>query len=99
MNGSQLEGNHDKTQLPFSWEHIKVVVRNAWVTLEGQVEWQYQKHAPKMQFSGFKSIKGVTNAIVLKPRAEPSQIKNHPPPPIAQEPKPTLVMETSVELS
>ena len=27
-----------KTQLPFSSEHIKVVVKNGWVNLEGQVE-------------------------------------------------------------
>jgi len=32
-----------KTQLPFSSEHIKVVVKNGVVTLEGQVEWRYQK--------------------------------------------------------
>ena len=31
---------------------------------------------PKKQFSGLKGVKGVTNAIQLKPKAEPSQIKN-----------------------
>src|SRR3979411_1131592 len=25
-----------KSQLPVTWEHIKVVVKNGWVTLEGQ---------------------------------------------------------------
>src|SRR5712675_535634 len=33
-----------KSQLPISSEHIKVVVKNGWVTLEGRVEWQYQKN-------------------------------------------------------
>src|SRR5258706_14527553 len=33
-----------KTQLPISSENIKVVVRNGWVTLEGNVEWQYQRN-------------------------------------------------------
>src|SRR3979411_2974719 len=32
-----------KSQLPISSEHIKVVVKNGWVTLEGQVEWEYQR--------------------------------------------------------
>jgi osmotically-inducible protein OsmY len=30
-------------QLPFSWERIKVTVKNGWVTLEGDVEWNYQR--------------------------------------------------------
>src|SRR3979411_2273835 len=32
-----------KSQLPISSEHIKVVVKNGWVTLEGQGGWQYQR--------------------------------------------------------
>ena len=32
-----------KNQLPFSYEQIKAVVRDGWVTLEGDVEWQYQR--------------------------------------------------------
>jgi osmotically-inducible protein OsmY len=64
-----------KAQLPFSSEHIKVVVENAWVTLEGQVEWQYQKHAAEKAVQRIKGVKGVTNAILLKPKVEPSQVK------------------------
>src|SRR6202171_4390673 len=30
-----------KSQLPVSSEHIKIVVKSGWITLEGQVEWQY----------------------------------------------------------
>jgi len=32
-----------KTRLPFTAEHIRAVVKNGWVTLEGQVEWNYQR--------------------------------------------------------
>jgi osmotically-inducible protein OsmY len=32
-----------KAQLPFSSENIKVVVKDGWVTLEGEVEWNYQR--------------------------------------------------------
>jgi osmotically-inducible protein OsmY len=38
-----------KNQLPISSEHIKVIVKHGWVTLEGQVEWQYQKNAAEGQ--------------------------------------------------
>jgi osmotically-inducible protein OsmY len=65
-----------KSQLPFSSEPIKVVVKNGWVTLEGQVEWKYQKNTAENAVRRIKGVKGVTNAIVLKPRAKPSEIKS-----------------------
>ena len=64
-----------KIQLPISSEHIKVIVKSGWVTLEGQVEWQYQKHSAESAVRRIKGVKGVTNSISLKPRAEPSEIK------------------------
>jgi osmotically-inducible protein OsmY len=64
-----------KTQLPISSEHIKVVVKNGWVTLEGQVEWQYQKNTAENALRRIKGVRGVSNMILLKPRAEPSEIK------------------------
>ena len=65
-----------KGQLPISSEHIKVVVKNGWVTLEGQVEWQYQKNTAESAVRRIKGVKGVSNLIVLKPRAEPTEIKD-----------------------
>ncbi|MEN3385030.1 MAG: hypothetical protein V7608_5074 [Hyphomicrobiales bacterium] len=64
-----------KSLLPISSENIKIVVKNGWVTLEGQVEWQYQKNTAEAAVRRIKGIKGVTNSIVLKPRAEPAEIK------------------------
>ena len=32
-----------QNQLPYSSDHIRVVVRDGWVTLEGSVEWNYQR--------------------------------------------------------
>ena len=64
-----------KSQLPISSEHIKIVVRNGWVTLEGQVEWQYQRQTAENAVRRIKGVKGVSNLIQLKPRAEPSEIK------------------------
>src|SRR3982075_1523676 len=64
-----------KSQLPISSEHIKVVVKNGWVTLEGQVEWQYQRSTAENAVRRIKGVKGVSNLIQIKPRAEPSEIK------------------------
>ena len=64
-----------KSQLPISSERIKVVVKNGWVSLEGQVEWQYQKNTAENAVRRIKGVKGVSNLISLKPRAEPSEIK------------------------
>lgn len=64
-----------KSQLPISSEHIKVVVKNGWVTLEGQVEWQYQRNTAESAVRRIKGVKGVSNMILLKPRVEPSEIK------------------------
>jgi osmotically-inducible protein OsmY len=64
-----------KTQLPVSSEHIKVIVKNGWVTLEGQVEWQYQRSIAESAVKGLKGVKGVSNLVRLRPKAEPSDIK------------------------
>jgi osmotically-inducible protein OsmY len=64
-----------KSQLPISSEHIKVVIKNGWVTLEGQVEWQYQRHTAESAVRRIKGVKGVSNLIQLRPRAEPTEIR------------------------
>jgi osmotically-inducible protein OsmY len=64
-----------KSQLPISSEHIKVIVKNGWVTLEGYVEWQYQKNTAEAAVRRIRGVRGVINNIVLKPRLEPSGIK------------------------
>ena len=64
-----------KSQLPISSEHIRIIVKNGWVTLEGHVEWQYQRSTAETAVRRIKGVKGVTNVIQLRPRAEPSDIK------------------------
>ena len=48
-----------KSQLPISSENIKVIVKDGWVTLEGQVEWQYQRSTAENSVRRIKGIKGV----------------------------------------
>jgi osmotically-inducible protein OsmY len=44
-------------------DKVKVKVENAWVTLEGELEWNYEKEAAKKAVSNVTSVKGVTNNI------------------------------------
>src|SRR5246127_4335056 len=64
-----------KNQLPISSENMKVVVRDGWVTLEGEVEWQYQRDTAEKAVRRIKGVKGISNTILLKPRVEPTEIK------------------------
>ncbi len=64
-----------KTELPYSAEHIKATVRNGWVTLEGQVEWNYQRERAASAARHVKGVKGITNSITIKPTVTPSEIK------------------------
>ena len=64
-----------KSDLPFSWHQVKVVVDKGWVTLEGQVDWNHQREGAERAVRRIKGIKGVINTIQLKPRAAPTEIK------------------------
>jgi osmotically-inducible protein OsmY len=61
-----------KLWLPYSAEHIKAVVKNGWVTLEGEVEWNHQRDHAERAVRWIKGVNGVSNLIRLKPRATPS---------------------------
>jgi osmotically-inducible protein OsmY len=61
-----------KIWLPNSWEHIKAVVKNGWVTLEGEVEWNYQREYAERAVRWIKGVKGVSDLIRLRPRVAPA---------------------------
>ena len=64
-----------KNRLPLISEQLKVLVRNGWITLEGEVEWDFQRLGAERTVRRVKGVKGVTNSIQLKPRVEPTEIK------------------------
>jgi osmotically-inducible protein OsmY len=61
--------------LPYASDHIGVVVRDGWVTLEGSVEWNYQRERAAQVVRRVRGVKGVTNLIELQPRVPPVEIK------------------------
>ena len=64
-----------KSQLPFTYEHIKPVVKNGWVTLEGEVEWNYERTLAEYAVRRLKGVKGVSNLVHIKPRVAASDVK------------------------
>ena len=64
-----------RARLPFSANQIRVVLDKGWVTLEGQVEWNYQREEAERAVRRLKGVRGVINTIQLKPSAEPAEIK------------------------
>ena len=55
---------------------VKVTVREGWITLEGEVEWWYQKNAAESVIRSLAGVKGVTNLITIKPKLVPTDIEN-----------------------
>jgi osmotically-inducible protein OsmY len=64
-----------KSELPYSSEKIKVVVKNGWITLEGAVEWNYARERAQNAVKRVRGVMGVTNSIVLKPTVAPHEIR------------------------
>jgi osmotically-inducible protein OsmY len=46
---------------------IKLTVRNSWITLEGKVDWRYQKIAAESAVRNLTGVKGVSDEIDVKP--------------------------------
>lgn len=90
----KLPGSHERTDTDIAhaaaaaldWDievpdGIKTVVRNGWITLEGTVEWQYQKTAAERAVRYLNGVKGMSNLITVKPKRASTfevgqQIKN-----------------------
>src|ERR1700732_4840477 len=64
-----------KFELPYSHESIKSVVKNGWVTLEGDLEWNYQRTRAESAALRVKGVLGVTNHINIAPRVKPTEVK------------------------
>ncbi len=57
-------------------DRIKVKVSKGWITLEGNVEWQYQKAAAEKAVRFLTGVKGVSNLIEVKPQVSTTVVKS-----------------------
>jgi osmotically-inducible protein OsmY len=56
-------------------DRVQVTVSKGWVTLKGEVEWQYQKQDAERVVRRLLGVKGVSNLITVEPRANPAELK------------------------
>ncbi len=56
-------------------DRIKVKVSKGWVTLEGSVDWQFQKTAAEKAVRKLFGVLGVTNLVEVKARVSKSEVK------------------------
>ena len=53
-----------------------MTVKGSWVTLEGTVDWQYQKTLAESAVKKLKGVLGVTNHIEVKARVTTLEVKS-----------------------
>jgi len=58
-------------------ENIDVTVSNGWVTLRGEVEWQYERGEAERAVRRVTGVKGVSNLLTIKPKvkSQPTDLK------------------------
>src|SRR5207244_1476567 len=54
---------------------IGVAVLNGIVTLNGDVNWDYQRRAAERAIRNLPGVKGISNLIAVKPQVEPQDLK------------------------
>lgn len=56
-------------------EQVKLKVEDGWITLDGTVDWNYQKNAAKSAVQNLTGVRGVINIIKVKAVIEPHNLK------------------------
>jgi osmotically-inducible protein OsmY len=56
-------------------DRIKVKMSKGWITLEGTVDWQFQKTAAESAVRKLIGVKGVSNLVDVKPRVSKVEVK------------------------
>lgn len=56
-------------------DDVTVKVEDGWLTLRGKVRWDYERRAAERAVRNLPGVKGISNAIVVRPRVEPKDVK------------------------
>ncbi len=56
-------------------DKIEITVSKGWITLKGEVEWQYQKQDAERVVRRLLGVRGVTNMITVRPHLSASDLK------------------------
>jgi osmotically-inducible protein OsmY len=55
---------------------IKLTVEDGWISLDGTVDWQFQKLAAEKAVSHLTGVKGITNRVALVPKTSAADVKS-----------------------
>jgi osmotically-inducible protein OsmY len=54
---------------------IHPMVEGGWITLNGQVEWAYQRRAAEVAVRDLLGVKGITDLVEVKSRLQPAEVE------------------------
>ena len=57
-------------------DSVLVKVQDGWVTLTGQVNWQFERVAAEAEIRRLSGVAGVMNSITIRPRVEATDVKH-----------------------
>jgi osmotically-inducible protein OsmY len=57
-------------------DKVKIKVQNGWITLSGEVEWNYQKSGAEDAVRKLSGVIGVTNLITVRPHADARDVRH-----------------------
>jgi osmotically-inducible protein OsmY len=64
-----------KIELPLAWENVRPIVHQGRVTLEGTVDWEYQREGADNAMRRLNGVLSVRNSIRIEPKIAPADIK------------------------
>jgi osmotically-inducible protein OsmY len=66
-----------KKWLPDAWRHVRPVVEDGRVTLEGEVDWNFQRDYAERALHWIAGITGISNSIRLRPRVAAAEVRHN----------------------
>jgi osmotically-inducible protein OsmY len=56
-------------------DKIKVRVENGWITMTGEVNWDYQRRAAEKAVRDLPGVRGITNLIAVRPKVDAKVVR------------------------
>lgn len=56
-------------------DRLQVKVQDGWLSLMGEVTWEYQRSAAERAVRNLRGVKGITNEVVVRPEVKPGDVR------------------------
>jgi osmotically-inducible protein OsmY len=63
-----------RVELPYSCRFFRLQLHDGWATLEGEVEWPYQKERAEAAVRRVGDVKEVRNLVRVQPNVDPREV-------------------------